>query len=131
MKKLMIFLLPVLCLAVPSFAYDIPAASNMVRADGNVVIVYTTSGRPAWAALIVSIPGGQNVRLDCGDLAADRGCFQIGAGDRVLIYGHLRPSIECAYDPPCTEVQVDNIRRYTASTNTWSLWTSTGWQPGI
>jgi hypothetical protein len=121
-----------LCLAVPATAYDIPAAANMVRLDGVMSITFTTTARPAWAALLVTAPGGNTVRLDCGDLAADRGCFEVGYGDRVLIYGHLRGSAECGYDPPCTEIQVDNIRRYNPSTNVWSLWVyGTGWVPNI
>lgn len=133
MRKTLLAALLLLCSTAPrAHGYAIPAAANMVRLDGVMSITYTSTARPAWAALLVTAPGGNTIRLDCGDLAADRGCFEVGIGDRVLVYGHLRGSAECGYDPPCTEIQVDNIRRYNASTDTWSLWVDgTGWVPNI
>lgn len=132
MRKMLLSTLLLLCLAAPLCAYDIPADDNMARVDGTFSLAYTSPARPAWAALLVTVAGSSTVRLDCGDLAADRGCFELVAGNRVLIYGHLRPSLECAYDPPCSEIQVDNIRRYNAGTGVWSLWVyGTGWVPGI
>lgn len=114
-----------------SYSYDIPSEFNMVRVDGTISVVYTSSARPDWAALLVVLPESVTVRLNCGDLAEDRGCFELEEEDRVLIYGHLKPSIECAYDPPCTEVQVDSVRRYDPETDVWSLWVGDSWYPGI
>lgn len=134
MKKLVFVSLLVLVVSffcIPVSAYEIPAESNMVRVDGTVSLVYTSSARPAWAAVLVVLPGSVVVRLDCGNLAEDRGCFELGAEDRVLIYGRLKPSLDCSYDPPCTEVQVDNVRRYNPVTNVWSLWDGDSWEPGI